>query len=376
LYLAAAVVDVAVETDDDELLATLVEQWEGTIARRTYLTGGMGSQHTGEAFGEDFVLPPDRAYSETCAGIASVMLAWRLLLATGESRFADLVERTLHNVVATSPAPDGRHFFYANPLHQHVPGRVAPDDEESKRAGTSLRAPWFLVACCPTNVARTFASLAAYLATADEAGIQIHQYASSRVRTTLDGGRAVGVEVSTDYPHDGTVTVRVTETDGRPWALTLRVPPWAAGAQLDDGDGARSVAPGPVVVERPFAVDDEVTLTLPMAPRWTHPDPRIDAVRGCVAVERGPLVLCAESIDLPGQSSVDVVRVDPSAPPRDNDLGAVVTGELIDPPERAWPYGSDAAAERDRVRVEIPLIPYHDWANRGPSTMRVWLPTT
>jgi uncharacterized protein len=140
--------------------------------------------------------------------------------------------------------------------------------------------------------------------------------------------------------------------------------------------GFRAVAPGQAVVERPFVVGDEVTLTLPMAPRWTHPDPRIDAVRGCVAVERGPLVLRAESVDLPGQSSVDIVRVDPSVPPRDRDGAAVVAGELIDPPERAWPYGPDTTAERDSGRVDIPLIPYHDWANRGPSTMRVWLPTT
>ena len=188
LYLAAGAVDVAVETGDDELLASIISQWEATIARRTYLTGGMGSHHTGEAFGDDFVLPPDRAYSETCAGIASVMLAWRLLLATGEPRFADLIERTLYNVVATSPAPDGRSFFYANPLHQRVPGNVPDPDVESKRASSSLREPWFLVACCPTNVARTLASLAAYLATADDGGIQIHQYAESRIGTTLDGG--------------------------------------------------------------------------------------------------------------------------------------------------------------------------------------------
>ena len=153
--------------------------------------------HTGEAFGDDFMLPPDRAYSETCAGIGSVMLAWRLLLATGEARFADLIERTLYNVVATSPAPDGRHFFYANPLHQRVPGQVPSDDVESKRASSSLREPWFLVACCPTNVARTLASLAAYLATADDGGIQIHQYADSRIATALGDGRRVGVEVAT-----------------------------------------------------------------------------------------------------------------------------------------------------------------------------------
>ena len=375
LYLAAGAVDVAVETGDDALLETLIAQWEATVARRTYLTGGMGSHHTGEAFGEDFVLPPDRAYSETCAGIASMMLAWRLLLATGEPRFADLYERTLHNVVATSPAPDGRHFFYANPLHQRSPGAVPPEDEESKRAGTSLRAPWFLVACCPTNVARTLASLAAYLATSDGRGIQVHQYADCRIRTTIDGGRRVGVSVATGYPVDGTVTVRVDETDGGAWALTLRVPPWASGAELVDSDGRRPVSPGAVVVERPFQPGDEVTLVLPMAPRWTRPDPRIDSVRGCLAVERGPLVMCAESIDLPGGRHVDVLRVDPSVPPRDADGSVVVAGRLVEPADRPWPYLADEDEPPADDVVDVPLVPYHTWANRGPSTMRVWIPT-
>jgi DUF1680 family protein len=333
----------------------------------------MGSHHTGEAFGDDFVLPPDRAYSETCAGIASMMLAWRLLLATGEPRFADLLERTLHNVVATSPAPDGRHFFYANPLHQRTPGVVPPEDEESRRAGTDLRAPWFLVACCPTNVARTVASLATYLATTDERGVQVHQYAPCRIATTIDGGRRVGLDVVTHYPTGGTITVRVREADGAPWALTLRVPEWASGAELVTVEGRRQVAPGTAVVERPFRPGDEVSLMLPMEPRWTYPDLRIDAVRGCVAVERGPLVMCAESVDLPDGRDVDTLCVDPSVPPRDAGDTVVVAGRLADPIDRHWPYGDGddgAAAEI----VDVPLVPYHTWANRGPSTMRVWLP--
>jgi DUF1680 family protein len=377
LYLAAGAVDVAVESDDEDLLAALIAQWEATVARRTYLTGGMGSQHTGEAFGDDFVLPPDRAYSETCAGIASVMLAWRLLLATGEARFADLIERTLHNVVATSPAPDGRHFFYANPLHQRVPGTVPPEDEESRRAGTSLRAPWFLVACCPTNVARTLASLATYVATADDHGIQIHQYADCRIGTTIDGGRRVGVDVSTRYPADGTVTVRVTETDGKPWAVSLRVPGWVSGAELVDAGRRRHVGAGTVVVERSFTSGDEITLVLPMAPRWTRPDPRIDAIRGCVAVERGPLVMCVESVDLPDHRHVDDVRVDLTVPPQDDDGSVLVAVQIVDPVDRPWPYGDGSGAEpATDAAVHVPLVAYHGWANRGPSTMRVWIPTT
>ena len=326
-----ATVDVAVETGDDELLARVIEQWEATIARRTYVTGGMGSQHTGEAFGDDFVLPADRAYSETCAGIGSVMLAWRLLLATGETRFADLIERTLYNVVATSPAPDGRHFFYANPLHQRVPGSVPSEDVESKRASSSLREPWFLVACCPTNVARTLASLAAYLATADDVrDLQIHQYADCRIATTLDDGRRVGVEVATRYPDDGTITVRVTETDGHPWALTPARP------AVGDRRGARPTPTGrrpvgPGAVGRRAAVpgrrrgdaDAPADAALDVAGPAHRRGPRLRRrrARAARAVRR---------VRRPaGRAPRRRVRVDPSQPPREVDGGVAVAGRLV-----------------------------------------------
>ena len=372
LYLASAAVDVAVETGDELLLEAIVRQWEQTIAKRTYLTGGMGSHHDGEKFGEDFVLPPDRAYSETCAGIASVMLAWRLLLATGETRYADLAERTLLNVVATSPAPDGRAFFYANPLHQRVPGVVPSPDFVSNRAASSLREPWFAVSCCPTNVARTYASLAAYLATSDDSGLQIHQYAESRISTTIGGGRRVGVEITTAYPDEGPISIRVTETDGSPWALTLRVPPWSREASVEVGGERRQVGPGQVVVERGFAVDDVVALDLDMTPRWTWPDPRVDSIRGCVAVERGPLVLCVESVDLPGGQSVDTLRVDPGSDLEESDGALRARGSLLTFEDRPWPTPGPVVSGSSEVAV--PLTPYHRWANRGPSTMRVWMP--
>src|SRR5450756_2614993 len=141
LYLAAAAADIAVEGDDADLLAAVTLQTVNTLARRTYLTGGMGAHHEGESFGQDYELPPDRAYSETCAGVASVMLNHRLLLATGDALHADAVERTLYNVVATSPAEDGQAFYYTNTLHQRVPGSAPETDVASARASSSLRAP-------------------------------------------------------------------------------------------------------------------------------------------------------------------------------------------------------------------------------------------
>ena len=188
LYLAAGALDVATETGDDELAAAMRRQWANGVARRTYITGGVGSHHQDEAFGDDFELPPDRAYAETCAGIASVMLSWRLLLATGEDKYADLIERTLLNNVLASPRRTGAPSYYTNTLHQRIAGPVPDENQLSHRAESGLRAPWFEVSCCPTNIARTLASVGLYFATASDDGIQLHQYGDYQLTTDLDTG--------------------------------------------------------------------------------------------------------------------------------------------------------------------------------------------
>jgi DUF1680 family protein len=376
LYLSAAAVDIAVESGDGDLLEALRGQWTATVARRTYVTGGMGARHEGEAFGDDWELPPDRAYCETCAGVAAIMFSWRLLLATGESTYADLIERILYNVIATSPAEDGHAFFYSNTLHRRVPGKARPEGVLEARAGAALRAPWFEVSCCPPNVGRTLASLSSYVATAAPDGVHVHQYATGSFEAATDHG-LLRLRVTTDFPRDGRVEVEVTEAPAEAVAIRLRVPSWAAGAELTDGSNSRvNLAPGYVETRRAFSAGDKLVLVLPVAPAFLFPDDRIDDIRGTIAVQRGPEVYCVESVDLPAGALLDDLRVDPDIPPVDDGSGGVVIAASIQPPpEGSWPYPAAEPLAKAGAAATVRLLPYHDWGNRGPSTMRIWIPS-
>lgn len=378
VYLAAGAADVAVETEDAELLTAVERQWRNTVARRTYVTGGIGSHHQNEEFGADHELPSDRAYAETCAAIGSIMVGWRLLLQTGEAHHADLIERTLLNAVLVSPRQDGRAFYYANTLHQRERGHETDDDELSERAEASLRAAWFEVSCCPTNVARTLAAVSSYFATVDDDGIQLHQYGDLEVDTTLPDGQHVELHVRTGYPYQG--DVRVTVQRDAEFELSLRIPAWSIGrAQLTVG-GQEVAAEGDVVrLRRSFAAGEEIILTLDVSPRFSVAVADIDAVRGSVAIERGPLVLCLESLDLPAGASFPRVRVNTTVDPRPTEQGASVLLSVIDDSgEPPWPYPTMESTVRpeEQHTVTAQLIPYFRWGNRGPSLMRVWIPTS
>ncbi|NAZ76348.1 glycoside hydrolase family 127 protein [Kineococcus sp. T13] len=378
VYLTAGAADVAAETSDADLLAALVRQWEGMLASKTYVTGGIGSRWDWEQFGDHHELSPDRAYAETCAAIGSVQWTWRLLLATGESRYADLVERTLYNAFLPGVSLAGTEYFYVNALQLRHGAHA-----EEERSVAHGRRPWFDCACCPPNIMRTLSSLDAYLATSSEAGIQLHQYATGTIEAN-----GAALSVSTDYPWDGAVRVEVTDPGAGEWELALRVPGWAEGAVASVAGERLDAVPGEYLrVRRAWAAGDVVELTLPMGVRVVEADPRVDAVRGCVVVERGPLVYAVEQADLPAGLVADDVRVrvaelrDAQAEHRPDLLGGVTLLQL--PVHRALqaaavplyrPAGDEVAPQAEQEGVLVPAVPYYAWANRELGAMRVWLP--
>lgn len=385
LYLLAAATDLATETGDEELRAAAERLWTAMTAAKTHLTGGLGAHHDEEDFGDPYELPNERAYCETCAAIASIQWSWRLALLTGSARYSDLIERTLFNGFLAGVSLDGERWLYVNPL-QVRDGHTDPGGDQSAR-----RTRWFRCACCPPNVMRLMASLEHYLASADVGGLQIHQYVTGRYAGDL-GGTPVAVTAETDYPWQGTIALTVEESPGdRPWTLSLRVPQWCRDFRVRVGGTVYDRTDAPVTdgwlrLERTWAPGDQVVLDLGMEPRLTAADPRVDAVRGCVAIERGPLVYCLEQVDHPGGGLDDMV-IDTTGPlavkHRPDLLGGVTTvvaaGHRRLLPETGWwPYrsGEDAEAPAPGEPLELTAIPYYAWANRRDGSMRVWLPTS
>jgi len=366
MYLDAGAVDLAVETGDQELLDAVIRRFRDMVATRSYLTGGLGSRHRDEAFGDPYELPPDQAYAETCAAVASVMLAPRLLLATGAPEFADAAERTVYNAVLAGSSLGGTTFFYTNTL-QRRSRRAAEVPDRSRRAA------WFACACCPPNLMRLLSSWPQYLATADDAGIQVHQYASGEIESSIAGGR-VRLGIETDYPWDGRIVATVLESGPEPWSLTLRIPGWCASATVTDVGAGRPAAVSRgswTSPKRSWQLGDQVALSLSMPVRVTHPSPLIDAVRGCVALERGPLVYCLESADLPDGVALEELTFSASTEPAPAPLPDDLPAELLGP--SAVSLGLVLAGPDGQV-VATRAIPYFAWDNRGDGAMRVWIP--
>jgi uncharacterized protein len=370
LYLYSGAADLHAETGETELLEALERLWLNMTTKRMYVSGGLGSRHEGEAFGADYELPNGRAYAETCAAIASVMWNWRMLMISGDARYADLMEHTLYNAVLPGVSLEGRHYFYQNPLA----------DE-----GTHRRQPWFGCACCPPNVARLLASLPGYFYGVSDDAAWVHLYAEGSATVDL-GDRVVRLTQRTHYPWDGDVEIQVGG-DGE-FGLMLRVPSWCERGYAVEVNGEAldvSLSPGSYAeIRRTWQTGDTVRLRLPTPVRFVECHPCVAENVGRVALMRGPLLYCVEQSNTPGFYPRDLVvpvGSEPSVRFEPDLLGGVMTmtfGGEVAAPGPSWEnrlYRPLPARPDDQgaEAVVVKAVPYYAWANREPGVMRVWL---
>ena len=392
-YLYCGATDVYAETGDEDLLAGLLRIWDNAVQSKMYITGGTSAQHHGasqrpefggaagpvhEAFGYEYSLPNATAYNETCANIAHAMWNWRMLNLSGDAKYADIVELVIYNSMLSSMSLDGLRFCYTNPL------RWYGEEHPLLSQDTPERWVHLYCYCCPTNTARTIALLHNWFYGISEDGLWLHLYGGSSVSAVLADGSVFALTQQSDYPWEDSVRIMIDEAPAHEAALMLRVPGWCDRADLRVNGEASDADLTPasyVTLKRVWQAGDLIELRLPMRPRLIKAHPKAEEIRNHVAVMRGPIVYCLEGVDLPaGVSILDVYA------PDDMGLEASVEADLlggvtaIKGAARRVSDGNgstglyrEAGNEREEA-LDITLIPYYAWNNRGVNEMTVWLP--
>jgi DUF1680 family protein len=392
-YLYAGAADLFLETGDTNLWRPLAQIWTNVVTTKMYLTGGCGALYDGaspdgskdqkhitrvhQAYGRNFQLPNTTAYNETCANIGNVFWNWRMFLATGDAKFMDVVELALYNSVLSGGALDGTNFFYTNPL------RVT-DPMPLELRWSRTRVPFVSSFCCPPNLVRTIAESADYAYGKSADTIWVNLYGGSSLDTQLTNGENIKLLQETDYPWNGRVRIKIVACGQTEFSLKLRIPGWASGASVRVDDAPADFSPKPqsfFEIKRAWLPGEFVDLDLPMPPRLMEANPLVEEDLNQVAVQRGPVVYCLESPDLPaGVKISDVVipadlklttRLDRSL----LDGIVVLEGKACARPEEDWSGKLYREFQPEELKpIKIKFIPYSVWQNRGPSEMSVWLP--
>jgi hypothetical protein len=376
MYMYSGMIDAGVESGDLTLLDACVRLWSNLTEKRMYITAGIGPAAANEGFTVDYDLPNQSAYAETCAAIALVFWAQRILQVYPDRKYADVMERALYNGILSGVSTAGDDFFYANLLARR-PEAINPHSEYE----TGERRPWFTCACCPPNLARLFADLGEYIYASNERELYVHLYVESQAEVSL-GGREVRVEQKTNYPWDEEATFSFEMASPASFALALRVPGWCREAQVwVNGQPVDVVLQdGYARIERTWQNGDQVLLRLPMPVERIEAHPYVAEDRGRLALQRGPVVYCLEEID--NGPSLDSLRLPPEPQftvryqPDLLDGSAVIQGELRRRSTRGW-EGQLYQPARNSQEEFVPFtaIPYALWANRGMGEMIVWLRT-
>lgn len=372
-YMYAGMADIAALTGDKSYIDAIDRIWDNIVGKKYYITGGVGATASGEAFGANYELPNMSAYCETCAAIAQVYLNYRLFLLHGDSKYYDALERSLYNGVISGISIDGGKFFYPNPLQS---------------IGQHQRQPWFGCACCPSNAARFIPSLPQYIYAVKDNSLYINLFNSNTVNVQV-GKKKVTLQQETNYPWDGDITLKIAGGAGK-YALNIRIPGWVKGEVVPSNlytytDGKRlgytvkvngeavesPLQQGYFVIDRTWKKGDKVEIHFDMEPRTVRANGQVAADKGRVAVERGPIVYCAEWPD----NKCDVLSVLINQEPKFT-LGnkEIMNTNVQTLTTDAQTLTFDKAGKLHAADEKLVLIPYYAWAHRGPGKMTVWIP--
>ncbi len=368
-YMYAGMTDIAALYNDNEYKNAVNKIWENVVGKKIYITGGIGARHDGESFGDDYELPNLTAYNETCAAIANVYWNYRMFLLHGDSKYIDVLERSLYNGVISGVALDGKTFFYPNPLqcdmHYHF-----------NSGGSLTREPWFDCSCCPTNLCRFMPSVPGYIYAHEGNNLYVNLYVQSSTKVSLSD---VDVEISqqTEYPWEGDVLFKVSPQMKSEFTLKLRIPGWAMNQPLPgslykysgevgnkpsikiNGESIDYILEnGYAILSREWVEGDELEVVFPMEVKKVKANENVEADKGMLAIERGPIVYCVEEIDNP--------KIDELYISENTQFSSSFNPELL--------AGVEVVKASGDTEIEsFKAIPYYVWNNRGENKMSVWI---
>lgn len=394
-YLYAGVADVYAETGDDSLFHALDLIWHDLAEKKLYITGACGALYDGvspdgtsyhpreiqqvhQAYGRDYQLPNITAHNESCANIGNILWNWRMFQITGEAKYMDLMELIIYNSLLAGVSLDGKGYFYTNPL-------CVSDDLTYKLRWSKEREEYISYCnCCPPNTIRTISEIHNYAYSLSEEGLWINLYGSNRLSTNLRNGSPLVLEQETEYPWDGNVRISLDQVPDTAFYIFLRIPGWCDEAGILINGTPLSVIPATgeyVEIRRKWKNGDMIELNLTMNIKLMEANPLVEETRNQVAIKRGPVVYCLESVDIPKEIKMfDIaipadIKLHPVPSKIDNSNILLLEGEALAYSHHSWKNQLYREMDDDGpVRLPVRLVPYYAWGNRGHSEMTVWMP--
>ena len=377
-YMYSGMADIAAIEDDSSYLRAITQIWEDIVHRKMYLTGGIGQTGGNEGFDEPYVLPNMSAYCETCASIGDIFFNHRLFLLHGESKYIDILEKTLYNAMLSGVSLSADRFFYPNPLESN---------------GQHNRSAWFGCACCPSNIVRIIPSIPGYVYAVTEEALYINMFVDNEA-TVGFGKNKVRISQKADFPWDGKVVLTIDPEKAGKFALKVRIPGWVmdevipgdlyrytekldqqVAFSVNGADTEISMSEGYAVITRKWEPGDKVEFELPMPVRKIIADQRVWANANKIALQRGPLVYCAEWPDNNSGRILNIM-VNEDASFKSEYDSTILNGVFV-LKSSGYQTKRNLNGGIDRLAEEpLMLIPYYGWNNRGPGQMMVWLPVS